>query len=603
MKTRNKLKIHFLRMLIIGIVLYFSAFMISSLVESYFSPLSVTKRINSEIASALSDLNSEIEKIQKQNFLNEAEFQKFIDKNYKNAFSEEGIEILIYRNDSLKWWSDNIFAAPLIKDTENFLSEIVHSGSGYYLVKQKPFGNYNIVALQLIRYDYKYLNEYLPKTFHEKFSAPANAEINLQKGEYKVTDPEGKYLFSLNYEQPFEMGLWLQYLIFTLYISSFLCLISASYVIYMFAMRDFGKKWFLFLVFVVDVIIVRAIQFYFKFPADLYSLQIFNPTYYASSVLLPSLGDFLIHILLGVQLVFFASKNSLPLKKYVVNKPKGWILPAALFIAFILVLIYFLTPIISNLVLDSTISFRFENILSLSHISHIGMIILALILFGFLLLVEMIGKQISKLLTDRKHLLLIAFSGLLLYSIITYFNTRFDIFDIIFAATILSILALRSDSKETNRLNVTRIVSVSILLAVFATYLLNKAEIKRESEKRKLLATQLSNARDNLAEYYYNEAVKNLRKDTNLKRILTEEQTENVLKETTDYIKDNYFSGYWNKYLVQITICQPDKKLNIMPGNIITGCETYFEAKIKQYMRPVSIPGLFFLRQSVDSIF
>ena len=35
-------------------------------------------------------------------------------------FAEKGIEILVYKNDSLKFWTSNVFAAPLILDNENF---------------------------------------------------------------------------------------------------------------------------------------------------------------------------------------------------------------------------------------------------------------------------------------------------------------------------------------------------------------------------------------------------------------------------------------------------------------------------------------------------
>jgi len=90
-------------MLILSIVLFISASIISFSVKNYYSPQKVTKRLNSEIVSAFSDLDDEIEIISKQDIDNRNTFLAFLDKKYKKAFDNRGIEILIYKNDSLTY--------------------------------------------------------------------------------------------------------------------------------------------------------------------------------------------------------------------------------------------------------------------------------------------------------------------------------------------------------------------------------------------------------------------------------------------------------------------------------------------------------------------
>jgi len=590
-------------MLFISLVFFLSALIISSIINKYYAPQKVTQRLNSEIAVASVNLETEIKKVAAQNLDDKVAFLNFLEKNYKNAFSEKGIEILVYKHDSLKFWTANVFAAPFIKDSENFTSEVVRSGSGYYLVKQQKNKTDIIIALQLIRYNYKFSNDYLPSGFYKCFSAPDNASIELKQGKFNITSPAGKFLFSLTYNERFELALWIQYMIFTFYMTSFLCMVSAILLLYKLVISDFKHNWFYFLLFVLDIIILRAIQFYFRFPDNLYQFQLFNPAYFASSDLLPSLGDFLINALIGIQLSFFAYKYVSSWEKKLL-KPTLFIkISAVLFIPVLVVLYYFLTQTISELVLNSSISFRFENILDLPHTSHVGVLIIASLLLGFLFVFEIARKYLVNSIISTNLLLYSLFASLVAYVVFTYFMAIFDLVNTVLLSVMLIILYFQRRVNSPGKSRFSLIIAVVIVLVAMATYIVNKSETIREHEKRRILATHLSDARDNLAEYYFNEATKIIKLDSNLSAMLSQAKSDTALNEVSAYVKSKYFSGYWSKYLVQITICQQDKKLNIKPGNIITGCDEYFDGKIEQFMRPVSIPGLYFLRQSIDAMY
>jgi len=590
-------------MFFLSVVFFLAAFVISLSTKDYYSPQKVSGRLTSEIAVALNDLEAEIEKVASQKIENKETFISFLANNYQKAFFEKGIEILVFQNDSLKFWTANVFAAPYIKDSENFTSDVVRSGSGYYLVKQFRNKNNLFVALQLIRYNYKYSNEYLPSGFFKRFSAPDNAAIDLIPGENNINNTEGKFLFSLNYEQPFELALWLQYLIFTLYITSFLCLVTVLFIAYLFLMSRLERKWIYFVFFVLDVILLRALQFYFRFPSDLYQFQLFNPAYFASSDLLPSLGDFLINALIGVQLTFFAIKYTSVWDKKLFSPTKYKKFTVFLFIPALILLYYWLTQSVSELVLNSSISFRFENILSLPHISHVGVLIIASLLLGYLFIIEIAGKSFVSRDVNVYIYVYSALTGILAYIFYTYTTGVFDIVNALLLLALFIILFFQVRVKTEKKFRLSRIIALVIVLSAMATYIVNKSETIREHEKRRLLAVHLSDARDNLAEYYFNEASKSIRQDKLLAKKLAVAKSDSALNDVSAYIKENYFSGYWSKYLVQITVCQHGKKLSIKPGNIITGCDEYFDGKIAQFMRPVSIPGLYFLRQSIDAMY
>lgn len=590
-------------MLFLSIGLFLSATVISFSVKNYYAPAKVTHRLTLEIASALKDLESATVKVAAQNLSDKGGLADYLDINYKNAFARQGIELLVYEHDSLKFWTDNVFAAPLIRDSENFTSEVVRSGSGYYLVKHRKVKEYVIVALQLIKYNYKYSNEYLPSGFYKRFSAPDNTGIDLRSGEYNISGPNGNFLFSITYSQPFELALWLQYLVFALYLSSFLCLISAIFFGYLFLMAASSRKWWFLGAFITDAIILRAVQFYFKFPADLYQFQLFNPAYFASSEVLPSLGDFLINALIGVQLAFLTFKHGGIRRK---NRRIPEIFRksiAVLGILLIVVLYYYLTLTLTGLVLNSSISFRFENILSLPPISHVAIFIMASLLLGFLFLLELAGQYFIKGRDTLKLYGIASSIGVVVYLILTITKGSFEAVSTVFLLLLFLVLGYQVKVEKGQVFRFSRFIPMVIIVSALATYLVNKSETVREHEKRILLATHLSDARDNMAEYYYYEASKNMKLDSLLSDKLLAARSDASLNEMSAYIKDKYFTGYWSKYLIQITVCQGDKKLNIKPGNIITGCEDYFDGKIEQFMRPVSVPGLFFLRQSVDAMY
>ncbi len=590
-------------MLFISMLFFLSAVIISSLVKNYYSPDKVSKRLKSEIAAALSNLETEIKKVAVQNTDDKNAFLGFLGKNYKDAFNQKGIEILVYKNDSLKFWTSDVFAAPFVnKDSANFSLSIVRNGSGYYLVKQLRVKNELIIALQLIQYNYRFSNQYLPTGFYKSFSAPDNAGIELSPGKYNINSPSGEFLFSISYQQPFEMAIWLQYLVFTLYITSFLCFILAIFILYELLINEFGRKWLFFFFFIFDVIILRAIQLYFRFPADLYQLQLFNPAFFASSDLLPSLGDFLINTLIGVQLSYLAFKKASGNTQFASINIIFRHLFAALSVLFLITIYYFLTQTISDLVLNSSISFHFENILSLPSMSHVGLLIIATLLLGFFFIFEVTGKILSAFIKGARLFIYITIPAVLAYVLYTYFSGNFDIVNSILLLFLIIILYFISVNSPVT-IKTSRIIVVVVLLSALATYIVNNSESIRENEKRKILATHLSDARDNLAEYYFSEASKNIKLDSTLSGILSLAKSENPANDVSSYIRKKYFSGYWNKYVVQITVCQPDKKLNIMPGNIITGCDDYFNGKISQFMKPVSVPGLYFLRQSIDAMY
>jgi len=602
MFTSKKLIHHLLFMLILSIVLFFVATLITKSVKKYNSIQNVVKRLNSEIIQVDESLNSKIEYLAAMDLHKKAIVISAINKEFDNSIKSDGTEFLIYKNDSLSYWTNNSFSAPFILDSENFISSIVKSGNGYYLTKQKRVGDFVIVGLYLIKYNYKFENDYLPKKFGKGFKASAQVEISLKKNGNDIKDKEGKFLFSISYKTDFELSDWLLYLIFAIYLSSLLFFISAIFFAYMYFMRDFGQRWFLLLTFIADVFVIRIIQFYYKFPADLYQTQLFSPAYFASSVLLPSLGDFLINaaLLLQVTYLVFKYHNTNKLIKGLSNWKK--IIWTFILIGSVMSLFVVITNLVKGLILNSSIIFRFENILSLHPISHLAIAIISILLLVFLI------YSIIVFYLSYKALSRSVFLGFVLFWLVSLFIYLFakseDYLSVFIAATLyFSILYFQIKKICSKYIKIGNVILLLVVLTAFATYIINSTDSQREKSQRILYASHLADARDNLAEFFFSESKKQILNDKSLISDIQSTSNDNSIAALANTIKQKYFSGYWDKYQILITVCRPNKTLNVQPGNFVTGCDEYFESYISNQMRSVSQDGLYFLRQSIDAMY
>jgi nitrogen fixation/metabolism regulation signal transduction histidine kinase len=602
MIPKRKFRKHLIVSLTISLVAFVLVIGVSRIISNYYSPDKVTTRLSREFISATAELDHELTILADKTSKKFPGFNanQYID--YTDLFKNKGIELFVYQHDTLRYWTDNVFSAPFIKDSENFTNQVIKEGNGYYLIRFLHKPPHTFVGVQLIKYDYNFNNDYLSTGFFKRFSVPENVQISLIRNkDHPVFNSEGKFLFSLIFSDTLQISTGWQYAIFILFIISLLCFVTATFVVYMYVMREFGQKWMLFFIFVLDIFIFRALQFYFRFPAELYSTELFNPAWFASSEWVPTLGDFIINSLLIVQLIFLAQHHA-----------RSWIRESLLLIKFPVIQIvigailltvsfFLLTKNLTGLVHNSSISFRFENILILKHLSHVGIVTTGIILTCFLLLFNLIKLLFSSLKGTKFAILGVTL--LFVFGLLSYLTGLFNPLLLLFFALIIWLLYSSPTESAQSGFRLSRQLLLLMVLAGWATFVVNSSENIREKQKRRLLASHLADARDNLAEFFYNEAAKNVQNDKLLAASLNNPGALNSIKDPADYILNQYFSGYWSRYQIQITVCQSDKKLIIKPGNITTGCNAYFDDKIERFLKPVSVPGLYFLRQSADAMY
>ncbi|MFA6923914.1 MAG: HAMP domain-containing sensor histidine kinase [Bacteroidales bacterium] len=520
-------------------------------------------------------------------------------RHYNDFYEKKGYSFFIYENKNLKYWSDN--NVPVSDYSLNKLtnSQILRLKNGWYRIINKSDGKYTIVGLILLNREYQYNNKYLLNKFQKEFTVKQNTTISKsQTGNYNIFSADKKFLFSLIYkndestdnaDKSIDVIFYIISLIFIVFFLLSLCnIVVARY-----------KNQIFYLAFAAIIVSLRFFSIYYKTPSSLYELELFSPKFYAMSFWFPSFGDlFLNVVLLFFMVIVFSEKYNL-IKIF--RKYKMWnkrvIATLGIFILF--ELSDFVVDIFKSIVINSNISYNVNNIFELDILSFTGFLIIGILFLSLFLLIE---KTVSFLVFFNKKLsfhLPNFIAGVLLFMICDTDYTQSGIL-VISWTLIVIILLLFVKIKTKNILSFYNVMLYLLLYSMVATFLLNDFNVAKESEKRKSLAIKLSTEQDPIAEYIFTEIEQEIKKDTILKKFISGKTfNEDSIEKR---IKEKYFSGYWEKYDVQVTTCRSSDKLLMVPDGIEKNCFTLFNEKILSIGKPTISCDLYHLNKGTGKI-
>ncbi len=319
MKTRddirNSVKIYGFT----GIILLFILTILSYFFNRAASPQPIVKKVTTKIVLRQNEMINELKSLKQDLNLFRPSDLFLSEKNLIKYKSTEQA-IIVYDSGKLVAWSDNNFPAPQTLDSLFLKEKMIFYGNGYYLIETEKAGDVVLINALLVKHKYKYHNESLKPEFSSLLNIPSGIELSLTKGKYCISNKDNKFLFTLIFQKaPPISGIKAFILLLLLVLSLLFITTTLFYIYFLFANIFWSKHHFLWL-FVIDVILVRAVQFYLKLPSALYSTDLFSPFYYASSFLLPSLGDLIINGFLLVQIAYFTFKNTSNLEIHFIKK-------------------------------------------------------------------------------------------------------------------------------------------------------------------------------------------------------------------------------------------------------------------------------------------
>ena len=511
---------------------------------------------------------------------------------------DDGNLLFVYRGDSLIYWNNNKVILP--SDFRKFTGRpdfACDLKNGWYEFHGRHKGPHFFLGGYLVKNRFPFQNEFIQNQFSASFNIPASVAISGKIGAYPVYTVDGTYLFSLGFEnyQPEEEGL--AGVIFLLFFVGSLCWLY-------FLFRVFsGWAWLrkrnnLFVVFYsTSVILLRIIQGYAGFPAEIYQLALFGPSGYSSSAFLPSLGDFTMNavVLFVISLVVYLRGNFGPVLDTTRHAGRfAWNMIAMLAM---LLLFQAAGNLVTDLVINSSLSLDLQNIFGLTRESGFGLFIIAILLFSLWLISTKVFDGVYLPVRLLKWQVLSALTVAAIWFLICRVtgwnpNVTVTLFFLVYLAS-----AWYFKLSKRNFFAVQHLLFFLCFYAIFATFLLNKANMVKETEKLNLLACKLATQRNPVTEVLYEQVERHMHADSILNQWISPDTGENKPGQDSlaGYLKKQYFKDYWKKYQLQVTFCDPAKTLRIQPQGNLVNCNAYFRGLINNYGKATMLPNLFFL--------
>lgn len=467
-------------------------------------------------------------------------------------FEEKGLLVLLYENDRLTFASSNAIPVPEAW-TSDLLKPVALIGNAYFSVVADSVAQTKIMVLQLVQYQYLYENDRIRNVFAKAYPNTENVQVSLTPGTDDIFDVRGNFCFSLHYEDTLPIPLYLQWIWLILFAIAWISFLITYWRAFLMIYNNHKRNWLL-LVGLADIILIRWFMTYFHLPGLLYEQSFFQDQYPALGTFSLSLGDMCFHLLAALVSCWFlfATQYNKAFQERKSNqhaKSKIFLLLALFVVSF-----YIYGKVFKVIVLNPETFFDFQHILQIDSISFLMIICLALLSCATCLFHLTLYQWLSRLVDFLRQ---------------TPFEfSLFRVFILILFYTILS------------------------------GFLYNHFMFRKERHERLELAQKLAKEKDPLAEKLFLQIRNKVLNDS----VVIQAMNHPVVYDDSLqlYLKNTYFTGYWDAYHIQVTTCKEGQQLLIGSDAKGVDCDDYFDNTINTYALPTLCPYFYLLNYTIE---
>ncbi|RYZ99653.1 MAG: HAMP domain-containing protein [Sphingobacteriaceae bacterium] len=429
-----------------------------------------------------------------------------------------------------------------IKEGYSFIKQ----PNGYYEAIRKSEGDFSVIFFFPVKVNYAFQNKYLRRGFDKDLLKDNIIDLAdfTDKRVYPVRSSSNAYLFSVKLKGDAINNRFF-YSELTLWILAFITLCVLVHDICQYTAKK-GRVLLSIAMLGAFIILLRFVNLYYNWPDFSYKLDIFSSSYYASSKVFPSLGDFCINLLCVCWFSAFLFAN----RNFLLNNIRSKVSSYLVLLACIVLLITSCTALLGlfyGLVINSNIDFDVTNVLNLSGFSFIGLGMLCIAFLVFYLLNETCIAICMRLPISNAHKSFLFILAVLVATAIFSFYIKFTLF--YFFVALLVFIRGYAYSYDHSRQSAVSLLLMVLICAVISAIELNNFQIIKERGNRKLFVQKLLIPDDGTA----NDALKNIEK-----KILRDPQINKLFNDPAQvaYLRNRlqklYFDGYLAKYELNV---------------------------------------------------
>lgn len=502
----------------------------------------------------------------------------------------------IYDHDSLLFWNSNILHNDLDYLKEGALDTIVREKTAWYLIRFEASDGYRIFLFKKIKSEYPFDNKFLPSAANKEFLLSNNVilESNTGHAQYVIVNRQGSPFIGLTIRHNNDIGQTATLILFGIFLLFYLSIILFLNSLYKSFDRFFTGNRLLFLSFIIDLILLRFLDYYFGFPAILKQSFLFETRFdlmpglnsigdlYLTAILLIAIFIKFNHLVQSGQII---ATRKLKFPQHFISLIVLWLLAFAVF--------YSDQHIISGLSTNPVIGIQLSNPVNL--LSVFITVLLNVALFFMVRAMHYYSLQHSVNFW-YKFLFIVIFTFILLPfftdHLIIYITSGF----VILLSLVIELFSLNTQVKFLKYL---------LYLIIFASanaIIINMAESRSKDKNQALTAGYLMHKDDPELEYVFARFEEEVKSDTIISMIIDNywDDPEPALNE---YLQSRYFSRIAYKYDLQVTVCLKDELLEIQPEGVLIGCNDYFSDLIRNSGDSARVNNLFLQNSTPESIY
>lgn len=540
----------------------------------------------------LQDRKIPVKKIQKELWQTEAFAEKMADQlfqsisessleefllhhsdEFEKIYDKKGISLFYYFQDTLRYWNNNSVTASRLLSDSAFAQRLIRFPNSWQVSTVYDYDDHAVVALILVKKEYIFENAFLKNRFHPNFQSSTRAEISIREtSNSDIFSKSGTYLFSLEKLKDEKQNWFPDGLAGLLFLFSFLFFLA------------FVLRWFRWFVLKTSVprnllviagfailILIRYLMLHYSFPGLVERLPLFDPYFYAKSFWFPSLGDFLLNafLLLFLAWLFYREFDHHSIFRL------GMSHRICLFTSMFFLSIYYLFfhYLLTGLVMNSSILIEVYNVFSLNPYTVVGFLGLSLLLASLLLYADKFITTYKEIFSLRAFLVTSTLFILIVFIPFMIVDQAVTFFQLLCLLIIVYVMAYLRFKR--NRYSYANKLFLVFLMSLFTLFFLSIQSIRKEKDIRRVMAVNLANERDQIAEFLLEDIEIKLLSDPVLMEMVGSQQYHDG--DIYEYLTSKYFSRYFTKFDVQVATCGPDYDLLLENTNELVDCYEFFQ--------------------------